>query len=463
MPRKSGIHSIMSSPSERDFSRQTTKRGRTTVAIVGAGLVGSLLAIYLSKRGYQVSIFERRKDMRNGNADAGRSINLALSVRGIRALEEVGLAEELKRVAIPMNGRMMHDLNGNLTFQPYGKEGQYINSISRSNLNIVLMNEAEKSGAQIFFEERCTSIDFQTTTLTTTSGTKSFDLIIGADGAYSAVRWAMQVTDRFNFSQQYIDHGYKEFHIPAGPNAQFKLEKNALHIWPRESYMMIALPNPDGSFTCTLFFPFEGETSFATLKTKEQFKDFFQHVFPDAVALMPGFLEDFEENPTSSLITVKCFPWVKNKTFLIGDAAHGIVPFYGQGMNAGFEDCRILNDLLSKHNDNWDSVLPEFQSVRKPDTDAIAQLALDNFIEMRDLVADADFLLRKKIEAKLHQLYPDKWIPLYAMVTFNDNIRYSEAYSKGQKQRAIMDEVMKRPELFESWEQMDLGEIVKRV
>lgn len=444
------------------FSRQTTKPGRTT-AIVGAGLVGSLLAIYLVKRGYSVSLFERRKDMRKGNAEAGRSINLALSTRGIRALEEVGLAEELKRVAIPMNGRMMHDINGNLTFQPYGKEGQYINSISRSNLNIVLMNEAEKAGAKIYFEERCTGIDFSNTTLTTTSGTKAFDLIIGADGAYSAVRWAMQITDRFNFSQHYIDHGYKEFHIPAAANGRFQLEKNALHIWPRESFMMIALPNPDGSFTCTLFFPFEGNPSFASLRTKEQFKDFFEKVFPDAVALMPGFLDDFEENPTSSLITVKCFPWVRNNTLLIGDAAHGIVPFYGQGMNAGFEDCRILNDLLAKHNDDWGTALPEFQNLRKPDTDAIAQLAFDNFIEMRDLVADADFLLRKKIEAKLHQLYPDKWIPLYAMVTFNDNIRYSDAYAKGQKQKAIMDEVMKTPGIFESWERLDFGAIVGRV
>jgi kynurenine 3-monooxygenase len=445
-----------------DFSRQTTKRGRTTIAIVGAGLVGSLLAIYLAKRGNKVSLFERRKDMRSGNADVGRSINLALSTRGIRALEEVGLAEELKRVAIPMDGRMMHDLQGNLTFQPYGKEGQYINSISRSNLNIVLMNEAERVGAQIFFEERCTSVDFQNTTLTTTSGTKPFDLIIGADGAFSAVRWAMQITDRFNFSQHYIDHGYKEFHIPPGMNGQFRLEKNALHIWPRESFMMIALPNPDGSFTCTLFFPFEGETSFATLTTAEKFKTFFQKTFPDAVALMPGFLQDFELNPTSSLVTIKCFPWVKNKTFLIGDAAHGIVPFYGQGMNAGFEDCRILNELLSKHNDNWDAVLPEFQNQRKPDTDAIAQLALDNFIEMRDLVADADFLLRKKIEAKLHQLFPDKWIPLYAMVTFNDQIRYSEALAKGQKQKRVMDEVMKRPNIFQNWETMDFSAIVQQ-
>ena len=453
----------MGNQADTEISRQTTKRGQTTVAIVGAGLVGSLLAIYLAKRGNKVSLFERRKDMRKGNAEAGRSINLALSNRGIRALDEVGLADQLKRVAIPMNGRMMHDIKGHLTFQPYGKEGEFINSISRSNLNVVLMDEAERAGCEIFFEERCTAVDFQNTILTTTSGAKKFDIIVGGDGAFSAVRWAMQITDRFNFSQHYIDHGYKEFHIPPGSSGQFRLDKNALHIWPRESFMMIALPNPDGSFTCTLFFPFEGDPSFATLNSPEKFKAFFQKTFPDAVALMPTFLEDFEENPTSSLVTIKCFPWVKNRAFLIGDAAHGVVPFYGQGMNAGFEDCRILNELLSKHNDNWEAVLPEFQQLRKPDTDAIAQLALDNFIEMRDLVADADFLLRKKIEAKLHQLYPDKWIPLYSMVTFNDQIRYSEAYTKGQKQKRVMDEVMKQGGIFENWEKLDFGAIVSRL
>jgi kynurenine 3-monooxygenase len=435
------------------------------IAIVGAGLVGSLLAIYLSRRGYNVTLFERRGDMRTGSAEAGRSINLALSNRGIRALEEVGLANELKKVAIPMHGRMMHDVKGNLTFQPYGKQGQFINSISRSNLNIVLMNEAEKCGAKIFFEQRCTNVDFDKTRLTlqsaTGTSTKDFDIVIGADGAFSAIRWAMQITDRFNFSQHYIEHGYKELEIP--PAAGREMEKNALHIWPRESYMMIALPNPDGSFTCTLFFPFEGNPSFSSLKTNEQVVSFFNSNFPDAVKRMPTLLEDFEKNPTGSLITVKCFPWVKNKTFLIGDAAHGIVPFYGQGMNAGFEDCRILNELLDKSKDDWSSTLTEFQDLRKPDTDAIAQLAFDNFVEMRDLVGDADFLLRKKIESKIHQLYPDRWIPLYSMVTFQDNIRYSDALATGQRQKKIMDEVMKTPGIESNWENLNFQEIANRL
>jgi kynurenine 3-monooxygenase len=442
------------------------KGSKKHVAIVGAGLVGSLLALYLAKRGYKVSVFERRPDMRSGNADAGRSINLALSTRGIRALEEVGLADELRKVAIPMHGRMMHDIQGKLSFLPYGKEGQFINSISRSGLNIVLMDAAERAGVKLFFDHRCTNLDLDHTRLTFNNRNdfaQEFDLIIGADGAFSAIRATMQVTDRFNFSQHYIEHGYKELHIPAGTNGTFQLEKNALHIWPRESYMMIALPNPDGSFTCTLFFPFEGNPSFSSLQNEKDVSEFFHAVFPDAVRLIPNLLGDFKTNPTSSLVTVKCYPWVKNKTLLIGDAAHGIVPFYGQGMNAGFEDCRILNQLLAKHGDDWEKTLPDFQQQRKPDTDAIAQLAFDNFIEMRDLVADADFLLRKKIEAKLHALYPERWIPQYAMVTFHDNIRYSDALMTGQKQKKIMDEVMKKPGLSSQWEQLDFEAIVKQL
>jgi kynurenine 3-monooxygenase len=439
-----------------------------SIAVVGAGLVGSLIAIYLAKRGYAVTIFERRNDMRTSKTEAGRSINLALSTRGIRALEEIGLADELKKVAIPMHGRIMHDTKGNLTFQAYGKQGQYINSISRSGLNIVLMNEAEKHGVKIQFEQRCTSVNFEKTQLTLSdakgnASLHTFDLIIGADGAFSAVRWSMQITDRFNFSQHYIEHGYKELHIPAGKDGAFQLEKNALHIWPRASFMMIALPNPDGSFTCTLFFPFEGDPSFGSLVDKTTIAGFFDRVFPDAVKLIPNLVETFEKNPTSSLVTVKCFPWLKNNTFLIGDAAHGIVPFYGQGMNAGFEDCRILNALLDKTGDRWEPTLAEFQSQRKPDTDAIAQLAFDNFIEMRDLVGDADFLLRKKIEAKLHELFPDRWIPLYSMVTFYDTIRYSTAYSVGQKQKKIMDEVMRRPGIEENWQRLNFEEIISKL
>ncbi|HZY78668.1 MAG TPA: NAD(P)/FAD-dependent oxidoreductase [Cyclobacteriaceae bacterium] len=413
-----------------------------SVSIVGAGLVGSLLAIYLAKRKYKVTLFERRGDMRKANVDRGRSINLALSTRGLVALEEVGLAEIIRRSAIPMKGRMMHDVSGNLSFLPYGKEGQFINSISRGDLNVLLMNAAENVGVTIRFDHKCSHIDLEKNNIAFTNGAShQYDLLVGADGAYSAVRGALQFGGRFNFSQEYIDHGYKELHIPPGADDNYQLEPNALHIWPRESFMLIALPNPDKSFTGTLFLGFD---QFESLKNAKQF---FQQTFPDALKMIPDFDDQWTSNPVSSLVTMKCWPWSHgSKVLLIGDAAHAIVPFYGQGMNAGFEDCRVLNKLLDKYSDDWDKTINEFETLRKPDTDSIATLALDNFIEMRDLVADEEFLLRKKIEAKLNQLYPDKWVPLYSMVTFRDDIRYSEAYEIGQKQKKIMDEVMKDPE-----------------
>jgi kynurenine 3-monooxygenase len=435
------------------------------VAVVGGGLVGSLLSIYLAKRGCQVTVFDRRIDLRTMAGDEGRSINLALSNRGIAALKEIGVMDKIEKMAIPMHGRIMHDLQGKLSYQPYGKEGQFINSITRNSLNSILIDEAEALGVNFYFQHRCTHVDLQKTAIMVldqaqaVSKEKSFDYIIGADGAFSSVRKAMQITDRFDYSQYYIEHGYKELTIPP-LNDTFALEKNALHIWPRESFMLIALPNYDGSFTCTLFFPFEGDVSFEALKTDDHIRKFFKDTFPDAAALMPNLVRDFKMHPTASLVTVKCFPWVKNKTLIIGDAAHAIVPFYGQGMNAGFEDCRILNQLLDKHEDHWDKALSAFQGIRKPDVDAIAQLALDNFVEMRDHVADANFLLRKKIEAFIHDHYPEQWIPLYSMVTFYENISYSEACKRGGLQKEIMDKVMAIPDIENNWQNLNFEEII---
>ncbi|UII33415.1 FAD-dependent monooxygenase [Fulvivirga ulvae] len=437
------------------------------ISLVGAGLVGSLMAIYLAKRGYKVDVYERREDMRKGGAEGGRSINLALSNRGLLPLEEVGIIEAAKKMVIPMRGRMMHDNKGFLTFQPYGRLGQAINSISRGGLNELLMNEAEKLGVKIHFNHSCVGINFDRNLLFfDVDGKrieKNADIIIGTDGAFSVVRRLMQRTDRFNYSQYYIEHGYKELSIPPAANNGFKIEKNALHIWPRGNYMLIALPNLDGSFTCTLFFPFKGQPSFDTLQSRNDVEEFFRKVFPDAYELMPTLADDFQSNPTSSLVTVKCSPWVKKRTLIIGDASHAIVPFYGQGMNSGFEDCRILNSLLDEHQDNWDVVLQRFNDSRKPDADAISDLALQNFIEMRDLVADKEFLLRKKIEAKLHDLYPEQWIPLYSMVTFNENIRYSEAMNIGRKQKEIMDDVMKAPNIEKTWEKLDFKSIAEKL
>ncbi len=437
------------------------------IAIAGGGLVGSLLAVYLSKRGYRVDIFERRSDMRQENIDGGRSINLALSNRGLIALNEVGITEGIERIAIPMHGRMIHALDKTLTFQPYGRNGQFINSISRSSLNSLLINTAEKLGAKFHFDHRIIQVDLHHSTLIYEVKGKEFrktyDAIAGADGAFSAIRLAMQFTDRFDFSQDYIEHGYKELEIPPGKSGEFMMETNALHIWPRESFMLIALPNPGGSFTCTLFFPFEGKTSFSSLKSDESIINFFKEYFPDACVLMPQLLADFNTNPAASLVTMKSYPWVRNRTLIIGDAAHAIVPFYGQGMNAGFEDCRILNMLLNQYDDNWEKAITTFQSQRKADTDAIAELALDNFVEMRDLVADKDFLLRKKIEARLSMLYPERWIPLYSMVTFHHDIRYSEAQRIGAKQKQIMDDVMARPGIESTWEHLDFEQLVQKL
>jgi kynurenine 3-monooxygenase len=437
------------------------------IGIVGAGLVGSLMGIYLAKRGYTVNVFEGRPDMRAANLAGGRSINLALSNRGWLPLKEVGLEATVEKMVIPMRGRMMHDQEGLLTFQPYGREGQAINSISRGGLNEVLINEAEKNSVKFYFGHKCVGTNFEESILFFEKdgkrGKYQADLIIGADGAFSVVRRLMQRTDRFNYSQHYIEHGYKELSIPAALNGGFQIEKNALHIWPRGKFMLIALPNQDASFTCTLFFPFEGETSFASLDTDEKIKLFFETTFPDAVELMPSLMKDYHRNPTSSLVTVKSYPWVKNRTLIIGDASHAIVPFYGQGMNSGFEDCRVLNQMLDDYDDNWDKLLPAYQKLRKPDADAISNLALQNFIEMRDLVADDKFLLRKQIEAKLSDLYPQKWIPLYSMVTFKEQMRYSEALEMGKKQKAIMDKVMAQNNIHKNWESLDFESIVNQL
>ena len=428
------------------------------ITILGAGLVGSLLSIFLAKRGFKVQLFEGRPDMRLGTSDGGRSINLALSHRGLKALEAVGLAEEIKNACIPMHGRMIHDLKGNLELQPYGKKGEFINSVSRSGLNMILMDAAEKSGVEIVFEAKCKKVDYENGIAYFEDKEVKSDWIFGADGAFSALRNSMMKTPMFNYSQNYISAGYKELCIPAVNNA-YAIEPNALHIWPRGNYMLIALPNLDKSFTCTLFYPMEGEQSFEQLRDKKAIKDLFENSFPDTKELMPTLFEDFEQNPTSGLVTIRCSPWVKGRTALIGDAAHAIVPFYGQGMNAGFEDCFVLDDLIEQFGTINEEMLAYYENLRKPDADAIADLALYNFIEMRDKVADPKFILQKKIEKKLHEQYPDKWMPLYSMVTFSD-LRYSEALAQGMKQQAIMDEVLASKDIDENLEHLDLTNII---
>lgn len=437
------------------------------ITILGAGMVGSLLSIYLSKRGYSVTIFERRPDMRKENIPAGRSINLALSDRGWRGLEGVGIEAEIRKIGIPMSGRMMHSVSGDLTYQQYGEKDQAIYATSRGILNCEMMNLAEKNGVKIHFNERCTGIDIEhkvcrfENAITKIVSSNTSDLIFGADGAFSAARLQMQMsTDRFQYSQNYLDHAYKELMIPAGASGSFQMEKHALHIWPRGGYMMIALPNLDGSFTVTLFFPFEGKDSFSSIKNPEQCLEFFNRVFPDAVPLMPTLVEDFFHNPTSGLVTVKCFPWsYQDKLALIGDAAHAITPFYGQGMNCGFEDCTVLDALIETHKGDWKKILPEYQLARKPNSDAIADLAVMNFIEMRDLVGSPTFLLQKKIEARIHEKHPQKWLPLYSQVTFS-SIPYAEALANGRRQQAIMQEVMSMPQIENKWDSAEVEKLI---
>lgn len=445
-----------------------------STTVIGAGLVGSLLSIYLAKRGYTVNVFERRADMRKNKMSAGKSINLALSDRGLRGLDGIGIGDEIRKICIPMHGRFIHHADGSTSLQPYGKKGQFINSVSRAGINMMLMDLAESlPNVKINFSERCTAVDPKkgkssfVNEISQTESQIETDLVFGSDGAFSAARLsAMLGNDRFDYRQFYIEHGYKELVIPAGPTGEFLIEKNALHIWPRKSFMMIALPNIDGTFTCTLFMPFTGENSFEELKTREDVKQFFDKTFSDAVPLMPTLLDDYFANPTASLVTVKCYPWTfDDKLALIGDAAHAIVPFYGQGMNCGFEDCVVLNELIDKHQENWPAIFEEYQELRKPDGDAVADLAIGNFTEMRDKTADPKFILQKKIEAWFSEKHPDKWIPQYTMVTYRPDIRYSTALKQGQRNDAIMQEVMAAvPGIAENWETAEVeNEILKRL
>lgn len=428
------------------------------VAVVGAGLVGSLQAILMAQKGYNVSVFERREDLRKAKLISGKSINLALSDRGWKALELAGIADDIRAISIPMYKRCMHALDGTLTYQPYGKEDQAIYSVSRGGLNQKLMNLADDyPNIRYYFDHKCDDLDLSSNTLkfsNTRERTKeehSFDRIFATDGAFSAVRMRMQKSTIFDYSQKYLDHGYKELLIPANEDGSHKLDKNCLHIWPRGEFMMIALANLDGSFTCTLFFPMKGETSFDTLKTHEQVSDFFQKTFPDAIPLMPTLLDDYFSNPTSTLIMVRCTPWnYEDKVLLLGDAAHAIVPFYGQGMNCGFEDCTVFDEMYKAAGGNWDGLLDRFSEQRVPDGNAILDLALLNYVEMRDLTADPDFLLRKKIEAKFSDLYPEKWLPLYSQVTFS-HTRYSDAIRNGEYQQRIMDRIMAIEGIHERW------------
>ncbi|WP_310396195.1 NAD(P)/FAD-dependent oxidoreductase [Hymenobacter sp.] len=440
------------------------------LTVMGAGLVGSLLSLYLARRGHPVQVFERRADPRRAGFQEGRSINLALSDRGWRALEGVGVADDIRQVGIPMTGRVMHDAHGALTRQPYGQDGQAIYSVNRGHLNRRLLDLAEaRPNVRLRFGQQCLGIDLKNQrldlldTATQHAHSEPYTRLFGTDGAFSAVRGALQRTDRYDYSQDYLEYGYKELTIAAGPAGAWQLEKNALHIWPRGQFMMIALPNLDGSFNGTLYFPFEGAESFAALRTPAEVVAFFGRVFPDALPLMPQLATEYFHNPTSSLVTIRCYPWKHaDDVLLLGDASHAIVPFYGQGMNAGFEDCRVLNELLDQHGDAaWPAIFGAFQAQRKPNADAMADLALYNFTEMRDRVADPRFLLQKKIEGKLAAQFPGRWTPLYSQVTFS-HTPYAEAWAAGQRQDAIMARLMPHIRAEADFDQPAVQALVQR-
>ena len=424
---------------------------KDNIVIIGAGLCGSLLALRLAQRGYKVAMYESRPDLRKVAISAGRSINLALSDRGLKALRLCGVEEKAKTICIPMYGRLMHDKHSNTFASNYsGRSGEYINSISRGDLNALLLDEAEKhKNVTIFFNSGCQKIDIEHTIAyfknydTDEIFQVKADVIFGADGAGSRLRKSY-ISERkflFSYSQNYLTHGYKELEIPADAKGNHQISKDHLHIWPRGDFMLIALPNMDGSFTVTLFLSFdEGEYNFNNLISSEKINAFFEQEFPDALALIPNIKEEFASNPTSPLGTVKCSPWsYKNKTLLMGDAAHAIVPFYGQGMNASFEDVTVFDEILdgfeqSSSPFDWEDVFKAYHKQRKKDTDAIADLAIDNFHEMKDHVANPLFKEKRKIEMDLEKAFPEQYLSKYSLVTFNENIGYNEAMQRGRAQ-----------------------------
>lgn len=441
---------------------------KKTATIIGAGLVGSLWAVYLRKAGYTVNVYERRPDMRNTKISAGKSINLATSYRGWKALDEVGIGDEIRKIAIPMYSRTMHHLDGSMAFQPYGNNNQAIFSVSRGEINAKLMSIAEEGGdVAIHFNHECINVDiekgvafFKNTETSETIEVKD-EVFFATDGAFSAARYnGMQKLDRFNYAQNYIPDGYREILLPANADGSFKLANETLHIWPRGRFMLIALPNFDGSFTCTLFMPFDNhEYCFNNLTSKEKVTTFFKEVFPDFYDMMPEVADSWDNHPLSSLAIIRCFPWTHQKLALMGDAAHATVPFFGQGMNCGFEDCSVMWNLMQQHDENWATIFKEYEIMRKPNGDAVQDLSLQNYIVMRDKVADPDFLLLQKIERRINYLYPQSYFPMYSMVSFTD-IEYAVAFQKGNEQEQMIKQLIEKNNITSETAEQEIDDII---
>lgn len=437
------------------------------IVIVGAGLVGSLWAVLMAKRGYKVEVYERRGDMRAAGFVGGRSINLAMSTRGWRALEKAGVADKIRKDALPMRGRMMHSTEGDLAFQPYGKEDEAIYSVSRGGLNLELITAADSyPNVRFHFDFKCKGVDFETNTVeffnykTKKIRKVKADFIFGADGAYSGIRGSMQKTPRFNFQQNYLKHGYKELTFSPTASGEHAMDTESLHIWPRGTFMLIALPNPDGTFTGTLFMPYVGDPGFDDIHNDEDVLKFFKKYFPDAIPMMPELYDDFRENPVGDLVTMRCDPWQVGNVLLMGDSSHAIVPFYGQGMNSGFEDCSILDEMADEYKEDWSVIFKKFSDSRPKDANAIADLALRNFIEMRDSVGNPKFLLRKKIAGHLHKNHPE-FLPVYSMVSFS-NLPYSQALAETVRQDKMFEEILAIENIEENWDGAEVEAIFKK-
>lgn len=438
----------------------------TTTIVIGAGLVGSLLSMFLAKKGYQVEVFDRAADPRKNNRNSGRSINLTLCERGLKVLDRVGVGKSIRALAVPVYGRLIHDIESKLTFQPYGNNREALYSIERNQLNKVLLDFAERHFPINFsFQQKCLDVDFTVPAVelkNQSSGETTrhrAERIFGADGAYSAVRLQMQKKTRLNFSQQYSSQGYKELQAPPSVK-KWTAEKTVIHIWPRGNYMLIGFPNLDGSFTCSLHLPFEGPLSFESIKTADDLLRLFNDSFPDAVSFIPRLVDDFFTHTANTMITIKCTPWsYQDKVALIGDAAHSIFPSYGQGANAGFEDCGTLYDCMEKHGDDWHAVLNEFENQRHANTDAIAELCIQHFRELRDHVGTPGFLLKKEIERKINKAYPQKYLDLYSMISFTQ-MPYTEALRVDSEQRAIVEQIMSVKEVEKKLNSVEVDNLI---
>ena len=440
--------------------------------IAGGGLVGSLLAVYLSKKGYRVDVYDRNADPRDANSDAraGKASNLTLCVRGFKALDEVGIGNLIRSISVPAYGRFVHTEQGELAYQPYGNNSEALYSILRSDMSRVLVEfAAEQPNVEFHFQQKCVGLGLSplevefTNVRTGAQRREKAHLLFGADGAFSGVRTQLQRFHRVSYAQEFLDQGFKELNVPATATAEWVSERNVLHMWPRGRYMLLGFPNNDGSFTCSLHMPFEGSVSFASLQTENDVLDFFNEKFPDVVDHIPNLVEEFNRCPPNPMVTVRCSPWtLQGKVALIGDAAHVLYPYYGQGANAGFEDCAVLMECLEKFGDDWKTVFSEYEQLRKPNMDAISEMVVEHYAEIRDLLGDPKFLLRKALERKMNQLFPDRYLPLYSMIAFT-TMPYVEALRIEREQRSTIDYLMNTPDIDEKWDSREVENIMTQL